>query len=112
LEKSFVDHHFYTTVSMIRTMEELIGLPSVNLFDSHAPVMAALFTGPGTQPPFEADYKNLRSGLLYEMNGKNAPGAKQSAKMDFSRPDAINAQELNAILWEDFRRSQAAPARR
>jgi len=111
LEKPFVDHHFYTTVSMVHTMEELIGLPPMNLFDAHAPIMAALFTGPGTQPPFEADYTSLRSGLLYKMNDKNAPGAKQSIKMDFSRPDANNAQELNAILWEDAKGSQTVPAR-
>jgi len=105
----FVDHRFYTTAGMIHTMEELLGLPPMNLFDARAPVMAALFAGPGTQPPFQADGKNLRTGLLYEMNKTNAPGAGQSAKMDFSHPDAINAQELNAILWEDAKRSQAAP---
>ena len=100
-EPTFVDHHFYTTVSMIHTMEELLGLPPMNLFDAHGPVMAAPFSGPGTQPPFQADDKNLRSGLLYEMNHKDAPGANQSEKMDFSRPDAIDAQKLNAILWRD-----------
>ena len=104
----FVDHHFYTTVSMVHTMEELVGLPPMNLFDAHSPVMVELFAGPGTQPPFQADYKNLRNGQLYKMNDKNAPGAEQSAKMDFSRPDAVNAQELNAILWEDAKRSQTA----
>lgn len=31
-------------------------------------------------------YTNLRSKLLYEMNDKSALGARQSAKMDFSRP--------------------------
>jgi hypothetical protein len=105
----FVDHHFYTTVSMIHTMEELIGLPPMNLFDAHAPVMAPLFIGPGTQPPFQADDKNLRNGLLYEMNDRNAPGAKQSGKMDFSRPDAVNSQELNAILWQDAKRGRMGP---
>jgi DNA-binding beta-propeller fold protein YncE len=97
----FVDHHFYTTVGMIHTIEELLGLPPMNLFDAHAPVMAPLFSGPGMQGPFAADFRNLRSGMLYEMNGKNAPGASASAKMNFSRPDAINAQKLNAILWRD-----------
>ncbi len=92
-------------------MEELLGLPPMNLFDGHAPIMAAPFAGPGTQPPFEADYKNLRSGLLYEMNDKKAPGASQSGQMDFSRPDAVNAQELNAILWEDAKRGKMFPAR-
>jgi hypothetical protein len=108
-ERPFVDHHFYTTVSMIHTMEELLGLPPMNLFDAHAPVMAPPFSGRGTQPPFQADFKNLRSGLLYEMNPKNAPGAGESAKMDFSRPDAVDAQKLNAILWQDARGKQVMP---
>jgi hypothetical protein len=82
-------------------MEELLGLPPMNLFDGHAPVMAALFSGAGTQPPYRANDTNLRSGLLYEMNDKNAPGAKQSSRMNFSRADAVNAQELNAILRQD-----------
>jgi len=97
----FIDHRFYTTVSMIHTMEQLLGLPPMNLFDAHGPVMAAPFSGPGTQPAFQADDRNLRSGLLYEMNRKDAPGARESEKMDFSRPDAIDAQKLNAILWQD-----------
>ena len=109
---TFVDHHSYTTAGMVHTMEELLGLPPMNLFDARAPIMAAPFSGPGSQPPFEADYTNLRSGLLYEMNDKSAPGASASAKMNFSRPDAINAQELNAILWEDAKGNQAVSLRR
>ena len=97
----FIDHHFYTTTGVIHTMEELLGLPPMNLFDARAPILAAPFAGTGTQPPYAADYRNLRNGLLYEMNDKKAPGAKESAKMNFSRPDAVNAQELNAILWQD-----------
>jgi DNA-binding beta-propeller fold protein YncE len=112
LERPFVDHHFYTTVSMIHTMEELIGLPPMNLFDAHAPVIALLFGGRSTQPSYVADDKNLRSGLLYEVNDKTAPGAKESAKMDFSRADAANAQELNAILWQDAKGKEAIPGRR
>jgi hypothetical protein len=108
----FIDHHYYTTVSMIHTMEELLGLPPMNLFDGHASLMAPLFAGPGTQPPYQADYRNLRSGLIYEMNGKNAPGTKQSAKMNFSRPDAVNAQELNAILWQDAKEKQGVSGRK
>lgn len=100
-ESPYVDHHFYTTVSMVHTMENLLGLPPMNLFDMHAPLMAPLFTGPGTQPPYRADDTNLRTGLLYQVNEKKAPGAKQSAEMDFSRPDAADAQQLNTILWQN-----------
>jgi DNA-binding beta-propeller fold protein YncE len=99
--QAFVAHNFYTTVSMIHTMETLLGLPPMNVFDAHAPLMAPLFSGPGTQPPYPVDDKNLRSGLIYKVNGRNAPGAKESAKMNFSRPDAIDTKKLNAILWQD-----------
>ena len=49
-DKPALDHQFYTTVSMIHTMEELLGLKPMNLFDAHAPLMAPLFAGQGTQP--------------------------------------------------------------
>jgi hypothetical protein len=44
------------------------------------------------------------------MNDKKAPGAKKSAAMNFSRPDAVNAQELNAILWQNAKGSAARPS--
>jgi len=106
---TFVDHHFYTTVSMVHTMEALLGLPPMNLFDAHAPLMAPLFSGPGTQLPFEADDKNLRNLLLYKVNEKNAAGAKESSQMNFSRPDAADAKKLNAILWHDAKGNVAMP---
>jgi DNA-binding beta-propeller fold protein YncE len=97
----YVDHHFYTTVSMVRTMEALLGLPPMNLFDAHAPLMGSLLGGQGTQPAFVADDRNLRNGLIYEVNPKGARGAQESSRMNFSRPDAADAKKLNAILWRD-----------
>jgi hypothetical protein len=110
--KPFVDHRFYTTVSMIHTMEELLALPPMNLFDAHAPLMAPLFSGPGTQPPYRVDDKNLRSALIYQMNTRTATGAKESAQMNFSRPDAADAAELNAILWRAAKGGAPMPATR
>lgn len=109
-EKPYVDHHFYATANMVRTMESLLGLPPMNLFDAHAPLMAPLMAGPGTQPPYQADDSNLRSGLIYRVNPKKAPGAKESSRMDFSRPDANEANKLNAILWQDAKSSTPKPS--
>ncbi|HKM84771.1 MAG TPA: hypothetical protein VJW96_01095 [Terriglobales bacterium] len=109
--QTFVDHHFYTTVSMIHTMEALIDLPAMNLFDAHAPLMAPLFAGPGTQPQYQVDDKNLRSGLIYQVNAKAAPGAKESLLMNFSRPDAADANKLNAILWQEAKGNVPLPVR-
>ena len=107
--QTFVDHHFYTTVSMIHTMEALLGLPPMNLFDAHAPLMTPLFSGPGTQPPFQAGDKNLRSGLIYRINEKTAAGAKESSQMNWSRPDAVDAGKLNAILWRNAKGDAPIP---
>jgi hypothetical protein len=106
----FVEHHFYTTVSMIHTMEAMLGLPPMNLFDAHAPIMSAFFSGPGAQPPYQVDDQNLRNGLIYKMNEKNASGAKESSRMDFSRPDAADAGKLNAVLWRDAKGDVPLPA--
>ena len=105
-----VDHTFYTTTGMIGTIEALLGLPAMNLNDGYAPRMAWSFSGKGDQPAFEADKRNLDNGLLYKTNPKTAPGAKESAKMNFSRPDAVNSQLLNTILWRDAKRKQTLPA--
>ncbi len=107
--QTFVDHSFYTTVSLVHTMEALLGLPPMNLFDAHAPLMSPLLSGPGTQPPFHADDKNLRNGLIYKVNEKNAAGAKESSQMNFSRPDAADAKKLNAILWQDAKGNEKVP---
>ena len=109
IEQPFVDSSFYTTVNMIHTIEALLGLPPMNQNDGWAPVMAPLFSGPGTQPPFKADYKNRDNGLIYEMNETAAPGAKESARMDFSRPDAVNTPLLNSILWKDAKGNLPMP---
>ncbi|HME33610.1 MAG TPA: bifunctional YncE family protein/alkaline phosphatase family protein [Candidatus Sulfotelmatobacter sp.] len=105
-----VEHRFYTTVNMIHTMEMLLGLPPMNQNDAYAPVMSRLFSGSGDQPAYKADYRNLKNGLIYERNRSEAPGAKVSSKMDFSRPDAAGAARLNQVLWQDQKGSTPMPA--
>jgi DNA-binding beta-propeller fold protein YncE len=106
----YVDHRFYTTVNMIHTMEMLLGLPPMNQNDAYAPAMGPMFSGAGTQPSFQADDRNLKNGLIYETNQRSAPGASESTKMDFSRPDAAGAARLNEVLWRDRRGDAPVPA--
>jgi DNA-binding beta-propeller fold protein YncE len=108
----YVDHRFYTTVNLIHTMEMLIGLPPMNQNDAYAPAMGPLFSGAGDQAAFKADYRNLKNGLIYETNRRDAKGANESAKMDFSRPDAAGAARLNQVLWRDQMGETPVPAPR
>ncbi len=105
-----IDHRFYTTVSMLRTMEDLLGIPPMNNNDALAPPIAPLFAGAGDQPPFNADYANRDNGLIYQMNPAHGPGAEESSRMDFRHEDRADPQKLNVILWRDAMGSQPVPA--
>ena len=107
-----IDHHFYTTVNVIRTMESLSGLPPMNNNDACAAVMAPLFMGAGEQPAFKADYRNRDNGTIYQANRPDAPGAKESAKLDFSHADAADTRVLNAVLWKAAKGQAPMPAPR
>ncbi len=106
----YVDHRFYTTVNLIHTMEMLLGLPPMNQNDAYAPAMGPMFSGAGDQRAFKADYRNLKNGLIYETNKRDAKGANESSKMDFSRPDAAGAARLNQVLWRDQMGDTPVPA--
>jgi DNA-binding beta-propeller fold protein YncE len=106
----FVDSRFYSTVSTVRTMETLLGLPPMNNNDAFSSMISTLFTGPGDQPAYTADYANRDNNLIYTANTKAAPGASESMKMDFRHADRNNAQKLNVILWKDAMGNQPVPA--
>ena len=103
----FVDHNFYTTINMVRTIEALLGVPPMNSNDARAAVMAPLFSGGGTQEPFNADYRNRENGLIYKMNDKEW---KEGAGMNFSRADAVDTVLLNKFLWQDAMGERPMPA--
>ena len=94
---------------MIRTIEALLGAPPMNANDSRAAVMAPLFSGPGKQWPFHADYGNRNNALLYEMNTKEW---KQRKNLDFSHADAGDNTALNKFLWQDRMGDATMPAQK
>jgi hypothetical protein len=106
----FVDSRFYSTVSVVRTMETLLGLPPMNNNDAFASLISTLFTGPGDQQAYTADYSNRDNGLIYTANKKTAVGAKESMKMDFRHADHAPVERLNVILWKDAMGDKPVPA--
>jgi DNA-binding beta-propeller fold protein YncE len=106
----FVDSRFYSTVSFVRTMETLLGLPPMNNNDAFSSLIGSLFTGAGDQPAYTADYVNRDNSLIYTANVKTAVGAKESMKMDFRHADHADPQKLNVILWKDAMGDRPVPA--
>jgi YVTN family beta-propeller protein len=95
-KRGHVDSTQYATVSMIRTMELILGLPPLSQYDASARPMFNSFTA---KPDLTA-YKHAPAEIdLDAKNDKNAFGAERSAKMDFSEYDNVDDFQLNEILW-------------
>jgi DNA-binding beta-propeller fold protein YncE len=107
---AFVDSRFYSTVSVIRTMEALLEVPPMNNNDALSSMISSLFTGAGDQTPYTADYSNRENGLIYTANQRTAVGARDSAKMDFTHEDRADPAKLNVILWKDAMGDKPVPA--
>jgi len=91
-----VDSAQYATVSMIRTIELILGLPPLSQYDAAARPMFASFTDKADLRPYQHEGARI---ALNAVNPKTAYGAKRSARMDFSEWDRVDDFELNEILW-------------
>ena len=95
-----VDSTFYSTDSMLRTVELLTGLRPLTQFDAYATPMLASFTN---RPNF-APYAAIRpSQPLDEVNGPRAPLAAQSAAQDLTKEDRIDEQTFNQAIWKSVK---------
>src|SRR5579864_1483324 len=111
----------YTTISMLRTMEEILGIGSINLNDSTANSMTSVFD----LQQKDWNYKAVASELLA---GTQLPVPKQSGSaiphpthdaaywagatsgMDFSVEDRVDPLAFNRILWEGLMGAKPYPA--
>ena len=91
-----IDSTLYTTASMIRTMELILGLPAMTQYDAGATPMFNCFSKKPVSKPY---FQRAPKVDVNAINGQNAPGAKLSAAMDWSEYDLIDEDTLNQILW-------------
>jgi len=95
-----VDSTMYSTASMLRTMELILGLKPMSQFDALAQPMFNSFQAKADLRPYVARPANVD---LNERNLKTAWGSKQSGKMDFTKEDAADDLLLNEIIWRSVR---------
>ena len=90
----------YSTCSMLRTMELILGLVPMSQFDAAALPMYDCFTGTADLRPYVALQNRV---AIDARNHKDAPGAKKSAMMDFSREDAAPDLLLSEVVWQSVK---------
>jgi YVTN family beta-propeller protein len=103
--RGHIDSTFYSHQSMLKTIELILGLPTMSIFDLIAHDMRHSFSDKADLTPYTAVQPKQD---LFEINpplralsGKARAAAIASAKMNFSVPDAAPTERLNRILWAD-----------
>jgi len=105
-----VDHHFYNTDSMLKTIELLLGLKPLSQYDAVADPILDWDTTPSNTDAFEPIVPPME--LIAQINPKKAELtaddprlelAARSEKLDFTHADAAPAAELDGIVWQSVK---------
>ena len=95
-----LDSTLYSTSSMLRTMELILGLKPMSQFDAAARPMYNAFLRKGDTTA----YKARPAGTdLKELNTAQAWGAKQSLAFDLSKEDAADDLAFNEVIWRSVK---------
>jgi YVTN family beta-propeller protein len=99
-KRGFVDHTFYSTSGILRSMELILGLPPMSQYDAAATPLFNAFQG----TPNLAPYKRLTPAVaLDEKNPATAAGAAASSAMNFNDADLTPEEPLNEIIWRSVK---------
>ena len=99
-KRKYVDSNMYSTASMLRTMELILGLKPMTQFDAAALPMYDSFQPKADLTGYEHRPANVD---LSAVNAPEAPLGDVSATLDLSREDAADDLVLNEIIWKAVR---------
>ena len=104
IKRRYTDHTMYSTSSMLRTIELILGMPPMTQYDAAATPMYNAFMSVPDSSSFTAlpalvnlDDKNVKRNSL----------SLRSAKFDFSKEDAVPDLEFTDVIWKAVRGEHA-----
>ncbi len=103
--KGALIHDFHNTVSLIRTMEILLGIKPMNLLDATAAPIDIFQEQPDLKP-YQAVLPTIALDNLYPPKKESAALREMmnlTAKQDLTHQDMANPGELNEIIWFSVR---------
>ncbi len=105
IKRRAVDSTFYSQTSMLKTIELILGLQPLSLFDLIANDMRASFQQQPDYSPYDAvvPQQSIYAVIppLSALRGSARIAAIRSARMNFQIPDAAPAGIMNQILWRE-----------
>jgi YVTN family beta-propeller protein len=96
-----VDSTFYSTVSVLKSIEQILGIGPLTQFDAAATPMTNTFSSTPKLTPYTAIKPD--DSVLNEKNTVRSAMAKASAGLDFSRADAAPTGLLNTVIWKSVK---------
>jgi YVTN family beta-propeller protein len=94
---------YYSQINMVRTIENILGLPPMNQFDAAAEPMTDCFTDIPDLTPYESLPNNIPldelNPPLESLSGEALHWAKRSMEQDLEDVDRIDEDTFNRILW-------------
>lgn len=99
-KRGSVDSTMYSTSSMLRSMELILGLQPMSQFDAAATPMYNSFQSRADARPFAHRVPNVD---MKAVNTEAAWGAQLSEKLDLSKEDAADDLLFNEIIWRSVK---------
>jgi DNA-binding beta-propeller fold protein YncE len=96
VKKGYVDHTMYSTTSMLRTIELILGLPPMSQYDASATPMWRCFNNIASHAPYVCKPINID---LNQKNSKENKWTIISETLDFSKEDRAPDDLFNRIIW-------------
>jgi len=112
-----VDHTFYTTVSMLKSIEMMLGLAPMNRFDTLAYPITSCFQDTPNLEPYNVRPNRIRLDLpnpgrvAKSMSKSDKYWTEVSKQLDWSHPDGADSYWLNRVIWYSLHQDQPYPAR-
>ena len=97
VKRGFIDHSMYSTSSMLRTIELILGLPPMSQYDAAATPMWRCFNNSPDVSTFVSVPSNID---LNDKNTANTPSAIKSMSFDFTKEDAIPDLVFSEVIWK------------
>lgn len=110
-----VNHNYYTQPSMVRSIEQILGMKPMNVQDAIANTMKECFGETTDMTPYDAMLPDVPfdeiNPPLSALSGKALHFAKKSMLPEFEGVDSGNDDLLNRILWFAARGNAAYPSK-
>ncbi len=111
IKRASVDHTFYNTDSVLKTMELLLNIPPMNQYDAIANPILDFTTAPSNTGVYTATQPaaSILSGLAPAPTTASAaakallPLEALCANMDFVHPDSAPEAVLNEVIWKSVK---------